>query len=234
MAQIRTCVDFFSGLGGFSQAFLESDGWRVIRIDYDRNFRHIPNTHILDLMKIDHNTLRRLGANKPDILLMSPPCECFSLMSVYHYWENGRPKKQETRDAIALVQRAMLLKDQIQPKYWILENPNGMMKKVLGQPNQYTWWGSWYSERDLLMQVLKEHDFSKPPLKPTSLWGLFPDIRWRPKPKKGEYQKAPRGAKAGIQNSVLRPEVRSCIPYDFSAELVRAIEHSTSYQATLG
>lgn len=233
MAKIKTCVDFFSGLGGFSQAFYESNGWRVIRIDYDEGFRHIPNTHIADLMQMDLNSLRRLGAFKPDVLLMSWPCECFSLMSVYHYWENGRPKKQETRDAIALVQRSMMLKDQLQPKYWIGENPNGMMVKVLGKPNHYTWWGSWYSERDLMMLKLKELGTDKPPLKPTSLWGILPKINWRSKPRKGEYQEAPRGAKSGIQNSALRPEIRACIPFEFSQALVNSINQDLGGQETL-
>lgn len=233
LTMTKVCVDFFSGLGGFSQAFLETNGWRVIRIDYDKKFSHIPNTTIADIMKIDFRFLSRLGANKPDMLLMSPPCECFSLMSVYHYWENGRPKIQKTLDAIALVQRALALKNQIQPKYWILENPNGMMVKVLGKPNRYTWWGSWYSDRDLIMRKLHKEGITLPPMKPTSLWGLMPDIDWRPKPKKGEYQEAKRGSKAGIQNTKLRPEERSCIPFEFSKALADAIDEGRGGQTTL-
>ncbi|MHA2047389.1 MAG: DNA cytosine methyltransferase [Candidatus Thorarchaeota archaeon] len=228
----RVCVDFFSGLGGFSEAFRDREDWKVIRFDYDRKFRHIPNTQIVDIMKLDILRLRKLGALKPDILLMSPPCECFSLMSVYHYWIEGRPKVQKTRDAIALVNRSLELKDLLQPDFWVLENPNGMMVKVLGKPNHYTWWGAWYSERDLMMLRLKELGIELPPMKPTSLWGVLPDIQWRPKPKKGEYQAAPRGSKSGIQNSKLRPEVRSCIPYDFSLALVEAVENSPAYQTT--
>lgn len=123
---IKVCVDFFSGLGGFSEAFLDREDWRVIRFDYDQKFSHIPETHIADIMELTVSDLRKLGVLKPDILLMSWPCECFSLMSVYHYWENGRPKVQKTRDAITLVQRSMKLKNLLQPKFWVGENPNGM------------------------------------------------------------------------------------------------------------
>lgn len=107
------------------------------------------------------------------------------------------------------------------------------MVKVLGKPNHYTWWGSWYSERDLMMMKLKELGLELPPMKPTSLWGVLPEISWRPKPKKGEYQEAPRGAKSGIQNSKLRPEVRSCIPFEFSDALRVGIETSKHHQTTL-
>jgi len=229
----KICVDFFSGLGGFSEAFLNRQGWKVIRFDYDRKFSHIPGTHIADIMKLQISDLRKLGVMKPDILLMSPPCECFSLMSVYHYWENGRPKNQKTREAIALVQKALALKELLQPDFWLIENPNGMMVKVLGKPNRYTWWGSWYSNRDLVMMKLRSSGIVLPPMKPTSLWGIFPDIEWRPKPKKGTYQEARRGAKSGIQNSKLRPEEKSCIPYDFSKALVEGIENSTTIQKTI-
>lgn len=228
------CIDFFSGLGGFSQAFVESDKWDILRIDYDKQFSDIPHTHIEDLMKLDIGFFAKKGFLKPDILLMSPPCECFSLMSVYHYWENGRPKKEATRTAIALVQKAIALKDLLQSKYWVIENPNGMMKKVLGKPNHYTWWGAWYNPQDIIMLKLKKIGLTLPPLKPTSLWGLLPSIKWRPKPKKGTYQAAPRGSKSGIQNSSLRPEERACIPFDFSDALRDGIENSSTCQSILG
>lgn len=227
-------IDFFSGLGGFSEAFVESDNWDVLRIDYDKQFFDIPHTHIGDLMKLDIGFFDKKGFAKPDILLMSPPCECFSLMSVYHYWENGRPKKDATRQAIALVQKAVALKDLLQPKFWIIENPNGMMKKVLGKPNRYTWWASWYSERDIIMQKLRKIGLALPPMKPTSLWGLLPSIKWRPKPKKGTYQEAKRGSNSGIQNSKLRAEERSCIPFEFSLALKDAIEENSDFQTVLG
>lgn len=228
------CLDLFSGLGGFSEAFVESDKWEVLRIDNDEQFSDIPHTHIADLTKLDIDFFRKKGFYKPDILLMSPPCECFSLMSVYHYWENGRPKKDATRQAIALVQKTISLKNLLQPKSDVLENPNGMMRRVLGKPNHYTWWGSWYSERDIIMLKLKKLGLSLPPMKPTSLWGLLPDIKWRPRPKKGTYQEAKRGAKSGIQNSQLRPEERSCIPFEFSLALKDAIEENSVYQSVLG
>lgn len=228
----RVCLDFFSGVGGFSEAFRDR-GWKVIRIDYDKKFSHIPDTTIADIMKISISDIRKLGGLKPDILLMSPPCQCFSCMTLYHYWENKKPKNDKTRNAIALVQRAIALKDLIKPKYWVVENPNGMMKYVLGTPNYYTWWGSWYSEKDLLMKRFKEKGITLPPMKPTSLWGLLPNITWRPKPKKGEYQQITKGSKLGIQSDYLRPEERACIPYEFSEALAIAIENNHGGQTAL-
>lgn len=228
------CLDFFSGLGGFSEAFAESDKWDILRIDYDEQFKDIPYTHIADLMDLDIGFFHKQGFANPDILLNSPPCECFSLMSAYHYWENGRPKKEATRQAISLVQKSIDLKDLLQPKFWVIENPNGMLRRVLGKPNHYTFWGAWYSERDIIMQKLSKIGITLPPLKPTSLWGILPNIQWRSKPKKGEYQPAPRGSKSGIQNSSLRPEERACIPFEFSLALKESVENNQFHQLLLG
>lgn len=230
---MRRQLDFFSGLGGFSEAAHQSDKWEVLRIDNDPQFEDVPNTIIADIMKCDHKMFEELGWMNPDLMSLSPPCQCFSLMAVYHYWENGKPKNDKTRFAISLVKRSLELKNLIKPDYWVLENPNGMMKKVLGKPHRYTWWGSWYSEVDHLMIKLKERGVELPPMKPTSLWGILPDIKWRPKPKKGEYQPAPRGAKTGIQDKNLTPEERSCIPFEFSQAMIDAVDADTGGQLQL-
>ena len=227
-----TCVDFFSGLGGFSQAFFERNGWRVIRIDNDPGFSHIQNTHIHDLMKLDFKTLNRLGANKPDILLMSPPCNCFSTMSIRYYWENRRPKNETVRSAIDLVKRALWLKDQIKPKYWILENPVGMMKYVLGPAQALTHWASWYSEKDLIWSEV-EGDPDKLPLKPTWLWGILPMIDWPSKPTRyAKISRSEKNRQKGVQG-VKHAAISALIPYRFSEALCLSIEQNLGGQTSL-
>lgn len=217
-----TCVDFFSGLGGFSQAFFERNGWRVIRIDNDKSFSHIPNTRIDDIMTLDPSTLPQ----KPDMLLMSPPCNCFSVASISHYWENGRPKNEKTLAAIALVERALWLKDQIKPKWWILENPVGMLIHILGPPIEKTWWAAWFSDKDTIVKEL-----GGKPLKPTYLWGKIPSIDWPVKPT--EYIRAASGSKNGIQNSSISPALRAMIPYEFGKALCLSIEQERGGQLSI-
>ena len=237
MSRNLVCVDLFSGLGGFSESMFQR-GWKVTRIDNDEQFKEVPCTTIADIMTLNPEDLPQ----NPDILLMSPPCQCFSVAALSHYWENGRPKNDKTRFAIKLVKRALWIKDAINPKYWILENPMGMLRKVLGRPPYHTAWAAWYSEKDPHINP----EF--PPKKPTDLWGLLPNIDW---PTARVWEKASRGAKLGVQGikatwnkDTFRskmfaylmprsPALRSLIPYNFSEALAIAIEQDTGGQTTL-
>lgn len=218
--QIR-CVDFFSGLGGFSKAFLDR-GHNVVRIDNDPKFAKVPKTMIADIFTLDPEDLPQ----QPDILLMSPPCNCFSVASISHYWENGRPKNEKTLAAIALVERALWLKDQIKPKWWILENPVGMLIHVLGPPIEKTWWAAWFSDKDTIVKEL-----GGKPLKPTYLWGKIPSIDWPVRPT--EYIRAASGSKNGIQNSSISPALRAMIPYEFGKALCLSIEQERGGQLSI-
>lgn len=205
-------IDLFSGLGGFSQAFLDR-GHEVTRYDNDDKFREVPNTWIMDVQD-----LRFFEIDYADIILASPPCNCFSPMTIGHYWsDNIKPHLAERKQQmIDLVKHTLKIIDEANPKYWILENPAGMLKHVIGNPDVLTWWAAW-------------GHFS---LKPTHLWGKFPPIEWRPKPKKGTYEGAKRGAKAGIQRTNLTPAERALVPYDFSLAVCLAAE-GNSPQMTL-
>lgn len=210
-------VDLFSGLGGFSQAFIDR-GHEVTRFDFDERFSKVPNTIIRNVMELSE---RDLG--KPDIIVASPPCNCFSLMSVYHYWDNKVPKER-TMQAIELVKHTYRIIKKT--KYWIIENPVGMLKHVLPIPYKITYWGSWYSSKDPIMQIVE-----KPPLKPTFIFGELPLIDWRPKPSRTRTQEARRGAKAGTQDPRLTPEIRAMVPYEFSLAVCLGVEGNQLQQA---
>ena len=63
-------IDLCSGLGGFSQAFVDA-GDEVIRVDIGTKFRNVPHTVISDVMAWEPPFV-------PDIVLASPPCQAFS------------------------------------------------------------------------------------------------------------------------------------------------------------
>ena len=60
-------IDLCSGLGGFSQAFLDG-GHNVIRVDNNPKFQEVPNTILEDILTM--NFKPRADFKKPDILLM--------------------------------------------------------------------------------------------------------------------------------------------------------------------
>ena len=202
-------IDLFSGLGGFSQAFLDR-GHDVTRYDNNVRFRDIPNTIIQDVKTLLPGDLK--GA---DIILASPDCRCFSVAADHYHWPKGIPT-EETRAQIDLVQFTVSLIEQVHPRYWILENPVGRMRQVLGKPAMTTYWCAW----------------GTPYKKPTDLWGKLPPIDWK-MPFKWEPNPSGGAGNAMPNDPYPRdPAKRALIPYDFSMAVCLAAE-GNSQQETL-
>lgn len=192
------CVDLFSGLGGFSEAFLKR-GHDVIRIDNDERFKDVPCTIIADVRELP---LKR--GLKPDILLMSPPCNCFSVQVINKYWDDHIPRTERTVQALRVVGWALDAVDFLEPSYWLLENPRAMLRTILGKPKVTTYFASW-----------GELHF-----KPTDVWGRIPPGMVWPRPK--DWLKVPRSANSGTRS--LSAEEAAKIPYPLSEALCKAME----------
>lgn len=191
-------LDLFSGLGGFSQAFVDR-GHEVITVDIESKFNP---TICMDIMRLDDDWLMEVGT--PDVILASPPCNCFSIASVGKHWKDGKPD-EETKKAIKLVSHTIYLILNLYPKFWFLENPMGMLRKVLGNPQRHTYFAYWGEYRK----------------KPTDIWGVFPkSMKWSTN---GHWEKAPRGSKKGTQG-INTPEERAKIPYALSKAICIACE----------
>lgn len=196
-------LDLFSGLGGFSVAFKEY-GHVVCTVDFDSKFT--PDI-VADIM-----TLRVSDLNPPyDIVLASPPCQCFSIASCSTHWViPGFPKTQEAKDAIQLVYKTLELIDDLNPKFWIMENPRGMLRKILKQPKA----------------TITLCQYGDTRMKPTDLWGNFPDSIIRPKCKNGDscHVRAPRGSKTpGSTQGYTDKAVRALIPRGLSEAILKSV-----------
>jgi len=211
-------IDLFSGLGGFSEGFLQR-GHDVIRYDNDERFRDIPRTQIVDIMELE-----RLP--KANVILASPPCNCFSRMTIRYYWEHKRPKNDKAKFAVALVKKALDLIHEVQPRFYVIENPVGMMIHVLGKPQVLTYWAAWYSDKD------EGIDLQEPPLKETYLWGRLPSIDWPSKPTiYARIDRKSKNRQKGVQG-IKDSAISSKIPYLFSKALAVACEKG-NYQEVL-
>lgn len=214
-------LDLFSGLGGWSQAFKDR-GHEVVTVDNEARFNP---TVCNDIMKVHAKPLEMMYGHF-DVILASPPCNCFSVMSISRHWNiNKTPKDQATIDSIELVGHTIELILGLHPRFWILENPRGMMRNVLGMPSVTTYFGSWLDKEtlDLMKSKSGEKHFHKNyfVLKPTDLWGVLPkSVDWS-KPTK--WVKASRGARTGTQG-VKRAELRALIPYGLSLVVCIACE----------
>src|SRR3972149_11190382 len=162
-------LDLFSGLGGFSEAFKDR-GHSVITFDIDPDFHA---DWVCDVGEL--NTLP-----KADAILASPPCQCFSMMSLARYWNrNNTPKNEEAYLSLELVRHTMKLIGDSNPRFWVLENPRAKLRKLIGPPITTVTWCQYGAK------VQKMTDF----------WGNLPPSFEARKCKNGDacHTSAPRG-----------------------------------------
>ena len=118
-------LDLFSGRKGWTKAF-EDRGHYVLTVDIDEDMDADITEDILNL------TIEDVGTDW-DIVLASPPCQCFSIASCMHHWsatEPRVPKSEAADNALQLVQHTYDLIQEINPVYWAMENPRAMLRKL--------------------------------------------------------------------------------------------------------
>ncbi len=120
-------IDLFCGVGGMSLGF-EQAGVEVLAAfdseefnvgSYKNNFQHTAAISV-DLSKTSGDELRRLakiGRRRVDVIFGGPPCQGFSV--------GGRRDLSDKRNQ--LVYDFARLVRQIRPKYFIMENVQGLM-----------------------------------------------------------------------------------------------------------
>jgi hypothetical protein len=134
-------LDLFAGLGGFSAAFKER-GHEVIRLELLKKF----NPEIcIDIQQFHTNDYY-------DVVLASPPCIEFSVLTQLSY-AKGQRGPLDPEKGMILVREAKRVIDEIKPQFWVLENVRGSQKHIsafLGSPRFIN--GAWI------------------------LWGNFPEL----------------------------------------------------------
>lgn len=156
-------LDLFSGKEGWSRPFAKR-GHETFTVEWDEQFE--PDLCI---------DIRRLKVDmlpwQPDIVLASPPCEMFSTGGWHqHSWqfnaEETKPSKRyvamddKARMAASLVRKTVRIIEELQPTFFIIENPKALLRKLGLIPfERRTVWYCHYGELRA---------------KPTDLWGGFP------------------------------------------------------------
>ena len=214
-------LDLFSGLGGWSAAFKDR-GHEVITVDMDKKFNPII---IADIMDMTYKDLEKFG--KFDVILASPPCNCFSVLTIPKYWKKelgvSYPKNEKTIKAIELVKHTLDMIEILNPRFWILENPMGMLRKQ-------------YFMKKYRMMTITQCQYGREDRKPTDLWGKFPkDFKPKKCGTKGScHIKVHRGEIKGVQSNKkwslggvkdkANSAYRSKLPYGLSLAVCVACE----------
>lgn len=199
-------IDLCSGLGGFSEAFLDSHD--VTRIDNNSDFRTVIKTKIIDVMRLT-------DLSSYDVILASPPCQAFSVASIGHHWGGGKrayePKTEFAKHSIELVEKIVNLINETDAIFFI-ENPRGVMRKL-------------DIMQDIKRFTVTYCQYGENRMKPTDVWTN--STEWKPRPmcKNGDqcHERAPRGAKTGTQG-IKTSSLRAKIPFELSKEIMEACE----------
>lgn len=145
------CLDLYSGLGGASEAFVQSPDWEVLRIEINPSLAHIPCTRIIDARGL----MPEVFANDWDLIIGAPPCREFSqgysapIPTAQREGIDFKPDMTDVLNCIRIIKS-------LEPRYWIIENVIGAIEHFrphLGDPRQI--------------------------VKPFVLWGNFPPLSVR-------------------------------------------------------
>lgn len=176
-------LELFSGTASFSNVWKEA-GHQVLTIDIDPKLKPDWCIDIMDL-EAEH-IINYFG--KPDVIWASPPCQTFSVASLRCYWKDGKPKNKKCLQGIELVKHTLKIINELKPKYWFIENPRGMLRKMDFMPENSR-------------KYVTYCRYGKPYMKPTDIWTNC-DL-WKPRIpcNQGDrcHESAPRGSHRGIE-----------------------------------
>jgi len=199
-------LELFAGTASLSNA-ASRRGHVTFTSDYDPSFN---TDYCVDVMEFDTSKV----PFAPDFVWASPPCETFSVASIGKHWNrDNTPKTEEAEQGVGRVERTIDLIASLRPRYWIIENPRGKLRKML------------------FMQGFTRHtvtycQYGDTRMKPTDLWTNIPDLKLKPVCKNGSpcHVAAPRGSRTGTQG-IKGYKDRSRVPNELCASIIEQVEN---------
>jgi hypothetical protein len=120
-------LDLFSGLGGFSEAFLLA-GDEVVRVENNPLLSEVPNTSIEDVKAMRDRLRQFKEEGQPirqiDLIVASPPCLEFS-MAYYSPRAVASRNGEEWNPSMELIKVTLEIIQIVKPRWWVIENVIG-------------------------------------------------------------------------------------------------------------
>ncbi|WP_368552527.1 DNA cytosine methyltransferase [Enterococcus faecalis] len=206
-------LELFAGTRSVGRVF-ESAGHEVFSVEWDKKHQNID--WYTDIGKISTGEiLEKFG--KPDVIWASPDCTSYSIAAISHHRKkesdgNLAPVSDYAKFCDEVNQHVLRLIEELNPKYWFIENPRGGMRKMNFM-------------KDLPRYTVTYCQYGDTRMKPTDLWTNHPNPEFKPMCKNGApcHVSAPRGSETGTQG--LKGSVeRSRIPEKLCKHIVSICE----------
>lgn len=124
-------LDLFAGTRSVSKEF-EKTGWETYSVEWDKKFEGI--SLYADISKLTAQDVIDLCGGRPDVIWLSPPCQSYSVSAISHHREKVdgtlRPKSEFAKQSDELNKHCLALLDELQPKYFFIENPRAGLRKM--------------------------------------------------------------------------------------------------------
>ena len=164
--------------------------------------------YICDILQFDVSKI----PFKPDIIWASPPCTTFSIASCYHHWNKDRtPKTKECFKGIEMVKKTLEIIKNLKPRYFYIENPRGLLRKMD------------FIQNIGIRNTITYCQYGETRMKPTDIWTN--NLNWKPRKmcKNGMpcHEAAPRGSKTGTQG-LKNNYLRSIVPSELCREILES------------
>lgn len=192
-------IDLFSGLGGASRAFDESENWHVIKIDNNGDLLELNRGLVIADISDTEEVIAIINAllpfnNRYDkmVIWASPPCTEFS-------YARADRKQGQTADEfdMCLIEATRQIIEHFQPDHWIIENVHGAV------PLMFEEYGM--NPTQIIGSIV--------------LWGNFPLIGIRTRDEWSHRKLDAKGSRA------LRPNYRALVPFAISQGLLDSLQH---------
>ena len=208
-------LELFAGTRSIGRAF-EAHGHEVFSVEWDKRFDGIDLYQDIGTLTAD-DIIKKFGL--PDVIWASPDCSSYSVAAISRHRKKNaetgylEPISEYARFCDSVNQNVLKIIQQLNPRFYFIENPRGAMRKMEWMQNipRYTVTYCKYGESRM---------------KPTDIWTNHPNPRFLPPSKNGDsdHEKAPRGSRTGTQG--LKGSIeRSKIPVALCEHIVYICEN---------
>mgnify|MGYP001094430532 FL=1 len=176
-------LELFAGTRSIGKAF-EQRGHEVFSVEWSKDFENIDLYE--DISKVTAEDILKLFG-KPDVIWASPDCATFSIAAISHHRKKNpetgslEPVSAYAKFCDKVDKHVLELIEQLQPKYYFIENPRGGMRKM-----------EWM--KNLPRYTVTYCQYGDNRMKPTDIWTNHPNPGFLPMPCTGTEGKQDRNA----------------------------------------